>query len=129
MFSCKGVQNKSIQYTENCFYMDDRYTYLNFYNSKSQHIYIPKIFLPRNEDLTIIDNYYKLRNDTLYLRTPTTDDVSISDAKNPTIAFVKDSIRIKGGMTFKEVFRTTNHFNVISLIADEENFIFEKCLQ
>jgi hypothetical protein len=82
----------------------------------------------RNKDLTIVKNYYKLKDDTLFIRTPTADDVSISEAKNPIITISKDSIEIKKGKSIKDAFKIRESFKIIVLKDGDTNLILENCV-
>ncbi|AWH85648.1 hypothetical protein HYN59_11260 [Flavobacterium album] len=124
---CKPLEWENTQYTKNCFYRENGYIFLNFYNSADKDIFVSEISVPLNKDFTLIDHYYKIKSDALYMRTPDENDVSISDVREPNIKIIRDSIEIKKGKNYKRVFKLNKDFKTIVFKNGDDSFILENC--
>src|SRR5690554_4834671 len=77
--NCDSTKRSTVfDLSENCFYQENGYTILNFNNKTEKEIEIPSISPMINSDFKLLENYYNLNNDTLYIRLPDESDIQIS---------------------------------------------------
>ena len=126
ILGCKSkVVNTDSNCDKNCFANENGFTKLNFYNNKDYDIEIFRISSIISKDFQLIDEYYDIRNDTLFIRKPNEGDVSVSHIGAGTEIKVNNpKIKIRPNNCTEEIFKISRDFNVIVF---DSQLVLTKC--
>jgi len=126
LFNSCRINNKLTTSDENyCFYMKKEYIFLKIKNDKKEEVHFPSIENLVDKDLTLIPRYFKMSSDTILIRSPNVNDISISHkTENTVVKITTPIITIKNGDSIEQVFKTKKKFNVVIL---DDTFVFNKC--
>ncbi|HNP68625.1 MAG TPA: hypothetical protein PKH16_12020 [Aequorivita sp.] len=110
---------------QNCFYNNEGYTFINFFNSKTEDEFFPNLSSVLSPDFDLIENYYVISKDTIYIRLPNEKDVNISHSTSDTKILIKNAtIKVGANKSLKQVFKLNEAFNVIIL---DSKYVFNNC--
>lgn len=115
--SCKDNSNKSNEFTEEyCYEIKDGYVYMNFYNNTDEIIEVPKITSVVDKDFYLLEGYFKIENDTLFITMPNEGHIGISHKSEGTKVEVKnDKIELEREEKVQQLFKFKENFKYIIL--------------
>ena len=125
MFGCKT--NQTIVNKENCFYEKEGFIYINFYNLSNKPKLVPNISSILDERFYVLNDNYKLVNDTLNIQLSDKRNINISDAGSTPVIKVNDSLLMDKKERIQQIFKSNEKFNVISLNRDDTKSFFNRC--
>ena len=121
---CKDGANKlsntSSVIQEHCYEIKGDYVYMNFYNNTDEVLQIPKITSIVDKDFYLLEDYYKIKNDTLFMIMPNKNHIGVSHKdENTKIEVKNEEIKLEKGKKTQQLFKLKESFKYI--ILDNKN--------
>lgn len=123
LISCRVKYENSDLKNKSCFEKVNKNVYLNYINNTEKTVLIPNISTIINGDLSLNTNFYKIKNDTLYIRLLENDDFMFSDkTPNMKINVRNNYIKVETNKKRQQFFVTEENFSHI--LIDNKDYYY-----
>lgn len=123
LVSCKVKSENNNLKNNSCFEKENKNVYLNYINNTKKTVLIPNISTIINSDLSLNTNFYKIKNDTLYIRLLENNDFIFSD-KTPNMKMnVRNNyVKVETDKKRQQFFVITENFSHI--LIDNKDYYY-----
>jgi hypothetical protein len=123
LVSCKVKSENNNLKNNSCFEKENKNVYLNYINNTKKTVLIPNISTIINSDLSLNTNFYKIKNDTLYIRLLENNDFIFSDkTPNMKINVRNNYVKVETDKKRQQFFVITENFSHI--LIDNKDYYY-----